>query len=56
VALRREGADVELSALALAVRQADEVKGTAAGCIGALPYAPDGTRVDELEKPAPPGR
>lgn len=52
VALRREGADVELSALALAVRQADEVKGAAASCVGALPYAPDGTRVDEVEKPA----
>jgi len=50
VALRREGADVELAALALAVRQADDVKGEAAGCIGALPYAPDGTRVDQLEK------
>jgi len=56
VALRREGADVELAALALAVRQADDAKGAAAGCIGALPYAPDGTRVDELEKPAPPRR
>jgi hypothetical protein len=52
VALRREGADVELAALSLAVRQADDVKGAAAGCIGALPYAPDATRVDELERPA----
>lgn len=52
VALRREGADVELAALALAVRQVDDARDSAAGCIGALPYAPDGTRVDELEKPA----
>ncbi len=44
VAARLEGADVELSALALAVRQADEVRAEAAGCLGALPYAGDGTR------------
>lgn len=48
VAARLEGADVELSALALAVRQADEVGTEAASCLGALPYAGDGTRATAL--------
>lgn len=48
VAARLEGADVELSALALAARQADEVRTEAASCLGALPYAGDGTRAAAL--------
>lgn len=50
IAGRKEGADVELSALALARQKAEETRDAAAGCLGGLKHAGEGTRVTRLPK------
>jgi len=50
IANRKEGADVELSALGLARQRAEETRDAAAGCLGGLKHAGDGTRVTRLPK------
>lgn len=51
IAARQEGAEVELSALDLAGLQASQVRSEADRCIGALPHAVDGTRVEVVAPP-----
>jgi hypothetical protein len=48
IASRREGAEVELSALELAGLQAAEVRAQADRCLGSFHHAEDGTKVEAL--------
>jgi hypothetical protein len=56
IAARQEGAEVELSALEVAGLHAAQARAEADRCVGALPHAVDGTRVEQVPPPGKAGK